>query len=144
MIRPWAVWAAMLCVAAREGGAVSMNPSCHPGGALAVGVRPRERGACAKARVPLRGRESKGARRVTPAERMWLRAASDPLCISCVRSSPWALMRPQQTMHHIFEASAGSSYSSRPRAWLTARWTKLGSEMEAAPARARAVSVDDD
>ncbi len=47
-----------------------------------------------------RGRESEGARRVMPAARMWLRGASDPLCISCVRSSPWALMRPQQTMHH--------------------------------------------
>ena len=49
-----------------------------------------------------RGRESEGARCVMPAARTWLRCASDPLCISCVRSSLWALMRTQQTMHHTF------------------------------------------
>lgn len=64
---------------------------------------------CARASVDgRRGRESEGARCVMPAARTWLRGASDPLCISCVRSSPWALMRPQQTMHHTLLTNAAT------------------------------------
>ena len=105
---------------------------------------------CAQVRRADWGPQSKGARRVTPGLPPpwgvpWLRAATVPLCISCVRSSSvGALTSPQQTIHDTFPLSLVSFFACRcgrgaagrqaplvvrgPKVTRRAPCTKLGSE----------------